>query len=105
MSIKSSTRLFAIALFSVGAVPAQDQPLNPGSVSIKFPGDSPVAQLEFSTGDSRVSARGAALMLDLHLVLKLQNTSGNRIHGLTLRVVSRQVTLGGPSSVTLFGLN
>ncbi|HKE22188.1 MAG TPA: hypothetical protein VKB88_07335 [Bryobacteraceae bacterium] len=105
MSIKSSTRLFAIALFSVGAVPAQDQPLNPGSVSIKFPGDSPVAQLEFSTGDSRVSARGAALMLDLHLVLKLQNTSGNRIHGLTLRVVSQEVTLGGTSSVSLFGLN
>lgn len=87
------------------AVLAQDQPLAPGAVSIKFPTDSPVAQLGFSTGDSRVSARGAALMLDLHLALTLQNTSSSRIHGLTLRVVSQEVTLGGTSSVSLFGLN
>ena len=84
---------------------AQDQPLAPGAVSINFPADSPVAQLKFSTGDSRVSARGAALMLDLHLALTLQNTSGSRIHGLTLRVVSQEVTVGGTSSVSLFGLN
>jgi hypothetical protein len=101
----SINRLLALSALSAAAALAQDQPLAPGAVSIKFPTDSPVAQLGFSTGDSRVSARGAALMLDLHLALTLQNTSANRIHGLTLRVVSQEVTVGGTSSVSLFGLN
>jgi hypothetical protein len=105
MSIKGQYRWLAVSLLSAAGVLAQDQPLTPGAVSIKFPADSPVALLSMSTGDSRASARGAALMLDLHLALTLQNTSGNRIHGLTLRVVSQEVTLGGKNSVSLFGLN
>lgn len=105
MSIRSAYRLAIVSTLGAACVLAQDQPLAPGAVSIRFANDSPVAQLGFSTGDSRVSARGAALMLDLHLSLTLQNTSGNRIHGLTLRVVSQEVTVGGTSSVSLFGLN
>ena len=105
MSTSSAYRLLLVSVLGAGAVLAQDQPLSPGAVSIRFPNDSPVAQLGFSTGDSRVSSRGAALMLDLHLALTLQNTSGNRIHGLTLRVISQEVTVGGTSSVSLFGLN
>lgn len=106
MSIKRYSALAALGLLAATAAVAQDQPLAAGAVSIKFPGDSPVALLgDVRTGDSRVSARGAALMLDLHLALTLQNTSGNRIHGLTLRVVSQEVTLGGKNSVSLFGLN
>jgi len=106
MSINTGHRLLLAGTLCAAAVLAQDQPLAPGAVSIKFPGDSPLALLgNISTGDSRVSARGAALMLDLHLALTLQNTSGNRIHGLTLRVVSQEVTLGGKNSVSLFGLN
>jgi hypothetical protein len=106
MSINAGLRFLVAGAVCAAAVLAQDQPLAPGSVSIKFPNDSPVALLgNVSTGDSRVSARGAALMLDLHLALTLQNTSGNRIHGLTLRVVSQEITLGGKNSVSLFGLN
>lgn len=105
MSIKGWTRWPAMTVLSAAALVAQDQPLTPGAVSIQFPADSPVALLSMSTGDSRASARGAALMLDLHLALTLQNTSGSRIHGLTLRVVSQEVTLGGKNSVSLFGLN
>jgi len=105
MSIKGWTRWAAVTVLSAAALPGQDQPVAPGAVSIKFPADSPVALLSMSTGDSRASARGAALMLDLHLALTLQNTSGSRIHGLTLRVVSQEVTLGGKNSVSLFGLN
>jgi hypothetical protein len=105
MLIKGRYRLLAVSVLSAAAALAQDQPLSPGAVNIKFPADSPVALLSISTGDSRASARGAALMLDLHLALTLQNTSGSRIHGLTLRVVSQEVTLGGKNSVSLFGLN
>jgi hypothetical protein len=105
MSINTCLRLLLAGALSAAALLAQDRPLVPGAVSIKFPNDSPVALLSLSPGDSHVSARGAALMLDLHLALTLQNTSGNRIHGLTLRVVSQEVTLGGKNSVSLFGLN
>lgn len=106
MSIKAGCRILIVSALGAAAVLAQDQPLAPAAVSIKFPTDSPVALLgNVSTGDSRVSSRGAALMLDLHLALTLQNTSGNRIHGLTLRVISQEVTLGGKNSVSLFGLN
>ena len=100
MSIKGRYRWLAVSVLSAAAL-AQDQPLTPGAVSIKFPADSPVALLSMSTGDSLASARGAAIMLDLHLALTLQNTSGNRVHGLTLRVVSQEVTLGGKNSVSL----
>ena len=56
-------------------------------------------------GDSRATARGAALVLDLHMALTLRNTSRNRIHGVTLRVVAQEVTLGGKGSVTYPSLN
>jgi hypothetical protein len=98
-------RWLALAVLGAGNLLAQDQPLAPGAVSIGFPADSPVTLLRMSMGDSRASARGAALMLDLHLALTLENTSGNRLRGLTLRVVSQEVTLGGKNSVSLFGLN
>jgi len=55
--------------------------------------------------DSRTTARGAALMLDLHMSLTLRNSSQNRIHGVTLRVVSQEVTLGGKGWVTYPSLN
>jgi hypothetical protein len=106
MSINAASRILMASALAAAALLAQDQPLAPAAVSIKFPTDSPLALLgNVSTGDSRVSSRGAALMLDLHLALTLQNTSGNRIHGLTLRVISQEVTLGGKNSVSLFGLN
>ena len=54
---------------------------------------------------SRTTARGAALVLDLHMTLTFRNTSANRIHGVTLRVVSQEVTLGGRGSVTIPSLN
>ena len=55
--------------------------------------------------DSRATARGAALMLDLHMSLALRNGSQNRIHGVTLRVVAQEATLGGKGSVTYPSLN
>jgi hypothetical protein len=56
-------------------------------------------------GESRATARGAAMTLELHMGLSLQNVSGNRIRGVTLRVVAQEVTLGGKGSVTYPSLN
>jgi hypothetical protein len=44
-------------------------------------------------------------MLNLHLSLTLKNTGVNRIHGVTLRVVSQEVALGGVGSVYQPSLN
>ena len=45
------------------------------------------------------------MTLELHMGLSLQNVSGNRIRGVTLRVVAQEVTLGGKASVAVPSLN
>jgi len=49
--------------------------------------------------------RGAAMVLDLHMSLSLRNGGPGRIHGITLRVVSQEVAMGGKGSVTIPSLN
>jgi hypothetical protein len=75
------------------------------AVKINLPPDSPVTLLSATVGESRASARGAAVVLDLHMVLTLRNATQSRIHGVTLRVVWQDVTLGGKASVTAPSLN
>jgi hypothetical protein len=84
---------------------AQEGPLPSGSVNINLPKDSPVALLTMQSDQSRTTMRGAAMVLDLHMSLSLRNSGPNRIHGVTLRVVSQEVTMGGKGSVTIPGLN
>ena len=84
---------------------AQDVPLANSQVRIDLPEDSPVAVMRTDTGTSRQIVRGAALVLDLNLSLTLRNISSNRIHGVTLRVVSQEVAMGGVGSVFQPGLN
>jgi len=93
-----------LALLGAGAALAQDVPLE-GRVSINLGKDSPVALVGMSTGDSHSSSRGAALVLDLHMALTLRNTGSSRIHGVALRVVSQEVTVGGKGSVSIPSLN
>ncbi len=84
---------------------AQEAPLPNGSVNINLPKDSPVAVLGMTSDQSRTTARGAAMVLDLHMALTLRNSSASRIHGVTLRVVSQEVTMGGKGSVTIANVN
>lgn len=105
MRSRTAERLLAVALLSAAAALAQDAPLPRGSVSFTLPADSPVLSLGFSTGESRATARGAAIVLDLHLVVPLRNISPKRIRGITLRLVSQDVTLGGQASVAMTSLN
>ena len=64
-----------------------------------------MAFISSTVSNSRATARGAALVLDLHMSLTLRNTTPNRIHGVTLRVVAQEATLGGKGSVTYPSLN
>ena len=105
MHSKTKNRVAIVGLLGAAALLAQDAPLANSSVSIDLPKDSPVAFMGMTTGSSRTTARGAALVLDLNLSLTLRNISSNRIHGVTLRVVSQEVAMGGVGSVFQPGLN
>src|SRR5947208_16708001 len=87
------------ALLGAAGLLAQDSAIPPGSVNINLPGNSPLRLISSTTGDSRATARGAALSLDLPMALTLQNASHGRIHGVTLRLVVQAVTMGGNGSV------
>ena len=77
---------------------AQDQSLPQSSIEIKLPPDAPIALASADMGESRASARGGAMLLDLHMSLKLRNNSAHRIHGLTMIVSAQEVTPGGKGS-------
>ena len=99
-------RVSLVAALSALCLCAQDVPLDsPNAVKINLKADSPVALLSASMGESRATARGAALMLDLHMALSLRNTTPNRIRGVVLRVVSQEVAVGGKASVSVPSLN
>jgi hypothetical protein len=105
MLSKTTNRVLLAGILGAASLLAQDAPLANSSVRIDLPEDSPVAVMKTDTGTSRTTSRGPALVLDLNLSLTLKNISNNRIHGLTLRVVSQEVAMGGVGSVFQPGLN
>src|SRR5208283_1316153 len=105
MCSNTRNRVALVGILGAATLFAQDAPLANSSVSIDLPKDSPVAFMGMTTGSSRTTAVGAALRLDLNLSLTLRNISSNRIHGVTLRVVSQEVAMGGVGSVFQPGLN
>src|SRR4051812_48805168 len=97
-------RLAVAAALGATAVCAQDGPLARDSVSFNLPKDSPVSVMSYPDA-SRATMRGAAMVLDLHMSLTLRNGGAGRIHGVTLRVVSQEVAMGGKGSATVPSLN
>lgn len=103
---KSLRRLALAALVGASGAPAQEIPLDPQTaVQVNLRDDSPVTLLSAGMGESRATARGAGLVIDLHMLLTLRNASPNRIHGVVLSVVSQEVAVGGRASVSLPTLN
>ncbi len=105
MQSNGQIRLAVLGLMCAAAVRAQDAPLPRDSVSFNLPKDSPVSMLSSSSDQSRATMRGAAMVLDLHMSVTLRNDGAGRIHGVTLRVVSQEVAMGGKGSVTIPSLN
>ncbi|HTP30942.1 MAG TPA: hypothetical protein VMJ75_02140 [Candidatus Acidoferrales bacterium] len=103
----NSTRrlLLAVALAGASAGFAQDTAISSDAVQINLPPNSPLTIRGVTMGNSRATARGAALSLDLHMAVTLENKSNNRIHGVMLRVVAQEVVLGGKGSVAYPSLN
>ncbi|HUB78077.1 MAG TPA: hypothetical protein VMB03_04725 [Bryobacteraceae bacterium] len=105
MLSRTTNRVLLAGVLGAASLLAQDTPLANSQVRIDLPEDSPVAVMRTDTGTSRQILRGAAVVLDLNLSLTLRNISNNRIHGVTLRVVSQEVAMGGVGSVFQPGLN
>ncbi|MEO8372586.1 MAG: hypothetical protein ABI806_25600 [Candidatus Solibacter sp.] len=105
--MRTGPAVVAIAglMLGAGTLAAQDVAIPRGAVNFNLPDNSPVVLMSSGMADSRASARGAALALDLHMAATLRNNGHNRIHGVTLRVVAQEVTLGGKGSVTYPSLN
>ncbi len=72
---------------------------------IDLPKDSPVSFLSADYGESNESARGGAMLLDLHAALSLRNSSARRIRGITMVVTAQDFTPGGKGSVTVTSLD
>ncbi len=90
---------FVAATFCSGLLPAGILP------KFDFPKDSPVAVLSAEYGESSESARGGAMLLDLHAALSLRNSTQRRIRGITLVVSAQDVTPGGKGSVSVTSLD
>jgi hypothetical protein len=56
-------------------------------------------------GESTATARGGAMLLDLHTSLTLRNSGSRAIRGITLLVQAQEVTPGGKASVSVPSLN
>src|SRR5450432_693626 len=95
----------AIVFLGAASLWAQDSAIPRGAVNINLPPNCPLSLTSLTTDDSRATALGAALALDLHMSATLRNNGTNRVHGVTLRVVAQEVTLGGKGSVTYPSLN
>jgi hypothetical protein len=99
MAMLRSYKILMVCLLVVsGLGRAQDQPLSQSSIAINLPTDAPVTLVSSESGESRASARGGAMLLDLHMSLKLRNNNAHRIHGVTMIVSAQEVTPGGKAS-------
>ncbi len=104
MFMRSEYGLLA-ALFLAWAAPAQVAIDPRTSIKVDFPSDSPLALVTADWSETRATARGGALVLDLHTSLSLKNAGARRIRSVTLLVLAQEVTPGGKASVAVPSLN
>lgn len=98
------SRVF-IALLVVSSAFSQTRLDQRSTLHITLPEDSPVTVLGADWGESTATARGGAMLLDLHTSLTLRNSGQKAIRGITLLVQAQEVTPGGKASVSVPSLN
>jgi len=98
--MSTSSKVLILAAASWAACLAQEAGVDlRGGLKINLPKDSPLAVASLDLGPSKGTARGGAVMLDLHASLRLRNLSGKRVKGVTLLVLAQDVSAGGKGSV------
>lgn len=84
----------------------QSDPLDPrSSFKVNLPADAPLSLISADWAQSRATARGGALVVDLHSTLQLKNSSQRRVRSVALLVLAQEVTPGGKGSVTVPSLD
>lgn len=85
---------------------AQETPIDPThAFRVTLPPGAPVSLASANWDQSKATARGGALLVDLHSTLHLKNESPRRIRAVSLQVVAQEVTPGGKGSVTVPSLD
>ena len=98
-------RIALLAAVTAASGFCQDVRFDPATL-VKFDfGGAPVAVEPFNAAESNVTTRGGALVIDLHVMVKLRNTSGDYIRGITLLLLAQEATPGGKMSVAAPSLN
>ncbi|MGD0134457.1 MAG: hypothetical protein ABSE57_20605 [Bryobacteraceae bacterium] len=100
--MRSSSVFLASALF---LIPCNAVLFAAALPKIDLPPDSPVVLLSADYGESNETARGSAMLLDVHAALSFRNSSQRKIRGITLLVTAQDVTPGGKASVTVPSLD
>lgn len=96
------SKLMAV-LLAAGVLMAQgpDVRLDPGSsFQVNLPASGPLALASANWDQSKATARGGALQVDLHSTLQLKNVGHRRIRAIALLVMAQDVTPGGKGVVT-----
>ena len=89
-----------MAVLAAFPAAAQETTLDTSSsVKIEIPGDAPLTLISSSMGESRATARGGAVVLDLHMSLTLRNSGARRVRGVTLLITAQEFAPGGKGSV------
>jgi hypothetical protein len=91
-----------VLMFAPAAAPQSPQKLIP---RIELPADAPVEMLSADWGDSSATPRGGAFIVDVRAALSFRNAGQRRIRGVTLAVLSQEVTPGGKGSVSVPSLD
>jgi hypothetical protein len=89
--------LLAAAGLVAATLPAVAQERIDPANSIKFDinDDAPVQLVSSDSTESRVTSRGGALVIDLHVLAKLKNRGGDTIRSVRLLLVAGEATPGG----------
>lgn len=95
------TKLAGMFLAAAGFAAAQSPNIK---IDLSKDKDSPVA-FTYDSGDSKVTQKGAAYLVDFHPNLTLRNTSAKRIRGVTLLVETQENSPGGKASVSVPSLD
>lgn len=98
-------KLVLLAAVCAAPVLAQSRIDPQSTLHITFPGDSPLSVLAANWGESSLTPRGGALLLDLRTSLRLRNSGKQRIRAVTLQVQAQETTPGGRGSTTVANLD
>ena len=67
--------------------------------------DAPVSLVSYDSGDSKVTPRGSAYLVDFHPTLLLRNSGSKRIRSVTLVVQAQETSAAGKASVSVPSLD